>query len=386
MNRESDTICGTGGAGLFGLIPVFIFMIMLFINSSSVVWAQGAEEAADWEEARCGYPEEMRRFIKKHPDSEYRGKAEACLEKARDEQLSLLLADCAVHLEAGRLTEGSGGNAYDCYQEVLALESGNVMALSGLKEIEDRYIEWVRRDMESGDLAGAGRFLKKVLGLNPGREEALELERLLERERADGKAEKEVALLLSECAAHLEADRLTVGAGGNAFDCYREVLALDSGNREALQGFREIEDRYIGWVRKGLESGNLARAARMLERVRGLNPEREEVSELEQMLEAARAASAERERQAAEEAERARQAAEEAERERQVGKEFRDCAECPEMVVVPSGSFRMGSPSSEPERDDNEGPRHRVEISYQFAVGKYEVTFAEWDECRRERV
>ena len=53
------------------------------------MWAQGAEEAADWEEARCGYPEEMRRFIKKHPDSEYRGKAEACLEKARDEQLSL---------------------------------------------------------------------------------------------------------------------------------------------------------------------------------------------------------------------------------------------------------------------------------------------------------
>ena len=203
----------------------------------SVVWAQGAEEAADWEEARCGYPEEMRRFIKKHPDSEYRGKAEACLEKARDEQISLILADCAVHLEAGRLTEGSGGNAYDCYQEVLALESGNVMALSGLKEIEDRYIEWVRRDMESGDLAGAGRFLKKVLGLNPGREEALELERLLERERADGKAEEEVALLLSECAAHLDADRLTVGAGGNAFDCYKEVLALDSGEQGGVAGF-----------------------------------------------------------------------------------------------------------------------------------------------------
>ena len=165
------------------------------------------------------------------------------------------------------------------------------MALSGLKEIEDQYIEWVRRDMESGDLAGAGRFLKKVLGLNPGREEALELERLLERERADGKAAKEVASLLAECAAHLEADRLTVGAGGNAFDCYKEVLALDSGNREALQGFREIEDRYIGWVRRGLETGNLARAARMLERVRGLNPEREEVFELEQMLEAARAES-----------------------------------------------------------------------------------------------
>ena len=44
-----------------------------------------------------------------------------------------MLADCAVHLEAGRLTEGSGGNAYDCYQKVLALESGNVSGVIGIE-------------------------------------------------------------------------------------------------------------------------------------------------------------------------------------------------------------------------------------------------------------
>ena len=372
MNRENDTVFWVGKVGLWGLIPAIMLAFMVVISDSSVVWAQGAEEAADWEEARCGYSEEMRRFIEKHPDSEYRGKAEACLERARDEQLSLLLAECSVHLEAGRLTEGVVGNAYDCYQEVLALDSGNVMALSGLKAIEDQYIEWVHRDMESGDLAGAGRFLKKVRGLNPEREELIELERLLERERADGKAAKEVALLLSECSAHLEADRLTVGAGGNAFDCYKEVLALDSGNVMALSGFREIEDKYIEWVRRDMESGNRVRAGRFFEKVRGLNPEREEVLELERLLEEAEEAAAL--------AERARQAAEEAERERQVGKEFRDCAECPEMVVVPPGSFWMGSPSSESGRDDDEGPRHRVTISYSFAVGVYEVTRGEFSQ------
>ena len=382
MNRENDTVCWAVKAGLCGLIPAFTLAFMVVISDSSVVWAQGAEEAADWEEARCGYPEEMRRFIKKHPDSEYRGKAEACLERARDEQLSLLLADCAVHLEAGRLTEGTGGNAYDCYEEALALESGNVMALTGLKEIEDRYIEWVRRDMESGDLAGAGRYLKKVLGLNPGRGEALELERMLERERTAEKAGKEAASLLAECAAHLEASRLTEGARGNAYDCYEEVLTLDSGNEVALSGFKEIEDKYIEWVRRDIGSGEWARAGRFLEKVRGLNPEREEVLELERLLKEAEEASAiaERERQAAEEAERERRAAEEADRERQVGREFRDCAGCPEMVVVPSGSFRMGSPSSESERDDNEGPRHRVRISQPFAVGVYEVTRGEFSQ------
>ena len=41
----------------------------------------------------------------------------------------------------------------------------------------------------------------------------------------------------------------------------------------------------------------------------------------------------------------------------------------------------MGSPSSERERYDNEGPQHRVTIIDAFAVGKYEVTFEEWDAC-----
>lgn len=53
----------------------------------------------------------------------------------------------------------------------------------------------------------------------------------------------------------------------------------------------------------------------------------------------------------------------------------------PEMVVLPSGSFTMGSPESEVGRDDWEGPQRTVQIGYRLAVGRYEVTFAEWDAC-----
>lgn len=55
------------------------------------------------------------------------------------------------------------------------------------------------------------------------------------------------------------------------------------------------------------------------------------------------------------------------------GSVFRDCAHCPEMVVVPAGSYEMGSPASEAERDNDEGPVHQVTISEPFAVGRYEV-------------
>ena len=66
------------------------------------------------------------------------------------------------------------------------------------------------------------------------------------------------------------------------------------------------------------------------------------------------------------------------------GSVFRDCAECPEMVVVPAGSYRMGSPAEETDRDPDEGPVHRVTISEPFAVGRYEVTFAQWDACHAD--
>jgi formylglycine-generating enzyme required for sulfatase activity len=60
---------------------------------------------------------------------------------------------------------------------------------------------------------------------------------------------------------------------------------------------------------------------------------------------------------------------------------FRDCPNCPEMVEVPAGEFMMGSPESERGREKNEGPQHKVTIARAFAVGKTEVTFAEWDAC-----
>ncbi len=68
----------------------------------------------------------------------------------------------------------------------------------------------------------------------------------------------------------------------------------------------------------------------------------------------------------------------------QPGETFRDCEGCPQMVVLPAGAFMMGSPGWEKERDDNEGPRHQVTIPQPFAVGKYEVTFGEWDACVAE--
>jgi len=57
-----------------------------------------------------------------------------------------------------------------------------------------------------------------------------------------------------------------------------------------------------------------------------------------------------------------------------LGTAFRDCADCPELVWLPQGEFLMGEPNGA-------NGRHSVRIGYTLAVGKFEVTFAEWDAC-----
>ena len=59
------------------------------------------------------------------------------------------------------------------------------------------------------------------------------------------------------------------------------------------------------------------------------------------------------------------------------GKTFRDCETCPEMVPIPAGSFDMGAQNG----DASERPVHRVTIARPFALGRFEVTVAEWTAC-----
>ena len=59
------------------------------------------------------------------------------------------------------------------------------------------------------------------------------------------------------------------------------------------------------------------------------------------------------------------------------GSTFQDAAHLPEMVVIPSGSFIMGSPETEPGRNRNEEPLHQVHVG-RFAIGKYPITQRQW--------
>ncbi len=57
---------------------------------------------------------------------------------------------------------------------------------------------------------------------------------------------------------------------------------------------------------------------------------------------------------------------------------FKEAPYAPEMVVIPGGTFTMGSPRDEKSRDEDEGPQHEVTVP-RFAMGRHPVTFEEYD-------
>ena len=59
---------------------------------------------------------------------------------------------------------------------------------------------------------------------------------------------------------------------------------------------------------------------------------------------------------------------------------FKDCTVCPEMIVIPRGGFKIGSIQG----NQNELPTRNITIAKPYAIGRFEITFDEWDACHAE--
>lgn len=66
------------------------------------------------------------------------------------------------------------------------------------------------------------------------------------------------------------------------------------------------------------------------------------------------------------------------------GSVFKDCKNCPEMVVLPTGTFKMGTPDDEVGRQPDEGPIHDVTFAKPVAISRFQVLAGEWDVYLRD--
>ncbi|MDE2999385.1 MAG: bifunctional serine/threonine-protein kinase/formylglycine-generating enzyme family protein [Gemmatimonadota bacterium] len=245
--------------------------------------------------------------------------------RQRDERISGLLSGAREDLASDRLTSPAGANAWEKYLAVLELSPEHPAATAGLESVLGRYERIFDAALARKQFSRAQRLVSRIRQVRPDAPVLARLEDRLSSERSTERRRR------------------------------REEQAAER-VRQARIGAYKV--RFAA----ALSAGDFAAAGKYVDSLRAVGADASVLSEAEGRLSASREEAGPGGRLA-------------------VGRVFRDCVRCPEMVIVPSGSFRMGSPGSEEDRNDNEGPRHDVRIDYRFAVGLYEVTFAEWDAC-----
>jgi formylglycine-generating enzyme required for sulfatase activity len=258
--------------------------------------------------------------------------------------------------------------------------------------------------LDAGDLGPAERLSEVI--------EAFDAQREIVTRVADERERRaEIERLLAEAAQALEAGNLLEPAEASALALYRRVLEIDEGNAAAIQGVQAAGSAMLANVDALVSEGDLEDAELLLRDAEQLEIDPEAIDARRQLISSA---VAERQRSLldeirqaieAQELERAeaglddliglgapapvlddlRTALEDARRYGglEPGQVFEDPlsgleASGPSMVVIPTGSFMMGSPEGEEGRADNEGPRFRVRFERGFAMSRAEITVGQF--------
>ena len=230
-------------------------------------------------------------------------------------KLTGLLQQCEKYLQANHLTTGKEGNAFDCYQQVLAQVPNQVEAKSGLQQIETRYQDWIMAALRQEQYAKAHRYWKKIQLVNPQSAILAQIETDLQKKIARVLSARQViqakrylenwtklnpnSLVLptlkqdlvrvistwvQQCDQHFQANRLTMGKSGNALECYRQVLTQDPNNNPAKIGLKNLENRYQQLIEQALQQKKLSNARQYVTRLQLINPQAKKLSKLRQEL------------------------------------------------------------------------------------------------------
>ena len=308
----------------------------------------------------------------------------------------------------GRLLEPKETSAFAYYTQVLDADQENAAARAGLAKIHDALIKQVNAALDRDDEGDASRAIAQLETLPQTQpQQGAELETL----RARLKLLKQTGPLLTRAADLLNQGHATEPKGGNALAVYRDVLKLDPNNKLAEQGLVQVQRAYldralaaaaqddfsgadsilgegslvspgsqelldtrtrIEGIRRqratnvlmqansALDAGNADLAQLLAQKALGLSPDLAGVDQFNERLRNARLYASFSPGQV-------------------ITDKFLDrSGSAPPLIVVPTGSFMMGSPDSEEGHRANEEPLREVKLLVGVALGRDDVTVAQF--------
>ncbi|KGI77558.1 formylglycine-generating enzyme family protein [Oleiagrimonas soli] len=323
--------------------------------------------------------------------------------------LTDLLARAADALGKGNLS-GDENSAMNLYMQALKLRPDSNRARTGLAHVQQRLVAEIEDDLTSGDADAAQTTLQALQQLPDAGADSRRLQRSLETLR-------QVRPLLAHAADLMGQGHEMQPDNDSALSVYRKVLDIDPGNNVARQGLQRIQrkllDQALGAVAQddfdgadaalaqaakidpnstalqdtrgriegirrqraetrlqqagtALDGGDLALAQKLRDQALAISPDVPGVNAFDQRLHNARVYANYR-----------------------PGQNFSDAyvdisGNAPTMVVIPTGSFMMGSADSESGHQASESPLHKVDIEHGLAVSRTEISVAQFREFVRE--
>ena len=319
-------------------------------------------------------------------------------------QVQALLARADKALAAGQVA-GDTNSAAALYLAAIKLKADSRRANQGLIDVRSRLVAAIGQDITVGDADSADDLLDTLRELPGSRPDVAALQLSLN-------TLNRVRPMLAQAAALLGEGKADRPAGDNAFAVYRQVLAIDPENAVAHQGLLQVQRAILDRALAGVAQNDFPAAARALDQAAVIvpdSPQMKDVRSRVQTMRQQRASGLLAQARSALDAGNAKLAQQLAAQAKAIGgdklaglgefdqrlvnarlyasfspgQEFSDGyvdmpGKAPAMVVVPTGSFLMGSPAGEPGHQDNETPPHWVSIGKGMAVARGEITVAQF--------
>ncbi|MDY6993897.1 MAG: hypothetical protein SVR94_15020 [Pseudomonadota bacterium] len=93
--------------------------------------------------------------------------------------------------------------------------------------------------------------------------------------------QEQLTALLQQCEQHFQANRLTSGRSGTAYQCYQNILSQHPSHPAAQRGLQRIEHRYRNWLLQELNRERLSQARHYLKKIRLVNPDSEILTDID---------------------------------------------------------------------------------------------------------
>jgi formylglycine-generating enzyme required for sulfatase activity len=330
-------------------------------------------------------------------------------EKPATPSITSLLAKADKAAADGHLTDTGEDSALAIYKQVLAEDKNNRKAKAGMAAVTTALLDQARVALDRGDAEEAESVLGTLEGVPHSKDQFAALQERF-------KVVKQVAPLLAQAADLLKQGHMLEPLEGSALQAYRKVREIDPDNALASQGLEQIQrtlldqtlaavaqndfpgadkllaeaaeilpgsqgmldtrtrveslrrqqaESVMGQAHSALDSGNADLAEQLARRALSISADLAGIDEFNEKLRNARLYASLKPGEV-------------------VADPFLDRSGTgPALLVIPTGSFQMGSPETEDGHRSTEEPQREVTISVGFALGRSEVTVGQFREFVR---